>query len=769
MFPINSRHSQQLILPLSQIGAAWSSFRSMLPARRKVSTKVQKESNLNDLEKLETEDITKHFTEHVKTDLKEIGLENLVKHIKIEAIFKKDAKSFESLNLAKNLNDTKEIFGQENRTHLLEDVLSNRPVEAFKLTLPNFINRKHNFSSFLQQQIRTFKYRPNPRGMGKISADTDSSMAFLNQLKDSLREKVMKKSSESSGQDSQNLKKIISSFEKQPQVQEQLKVAFAEGYSANQSGKGQQAETSTVSRWFFKFFWYGLLIWIVFQILQGFTVIGGNMKGLNVLKGERYEVNPEEINVTFDDVMGVDEAKEELQDVVEFLRDPERFKKLGAKLPKGVLLVGPPGIGKTLLARAVAGEASVPFFHASGSEFDEIFVGTGAKRVRQLFDAAKARSPCVIFIDEIDTVGAKRTSSQIHPYANQTINQLLSEMDGFQQTVGVIVLGATNRRDNLDKALLRPGRFDVEVRVFPPDLKGRRDIIEHYLKRITIDSSIDIDKLARGTTGCTGADLENMVNQAALKAAMDSAVAVSMEHLEYAKDKVLMGPAKKTRIPDEETNKMTAYHEAGHTIVAFYTKNATPLHKVTIVPRGMSLGHTSFVPEKEEYNQSKAQLLAQMDVAMGGRVAEELIYGSENVTTGASSDFLVATNLAKSMVKKFGMSDKVGVRVFDDSEFDSGLTTLKVNDVSPATTELVDSEIRRLLYESYDRAKTILRQHHKEHKELAKALLKYETLDFEDIKLIMEGKGKKIAAIQRERNSNTVISNPSSTSKLNLI
>lgn len=424
------------------------------------------------------------------------------------------------------------------------------------------------------------------------------------------------------------------------------------------------------------------------------------MKGLNVLKGERYEVNPEEIAVTFDDVMGVDEAKEELQDVVEFLRDPERFRKLGAKLPKGVLLVGPPGIGKTLLARAVAGEASVPFFHASGSEFDEIFVGTGAKRVRQLFDAAKARSPCVIFIDEIDTVGAKRTSSQIHPYANQTINQLLSEMDGFQQTEGVIVLGATNRRDNLDKALLRPGRFDVEVRVFPPDLKGRRDIIAHYLKRITIDSSIDIDRLARGTTGCTGADLENMVNQAALKAAMDSASAVSMDHMEYARDKVLMGPAKKTRIPDEETNTMTAYHEAGHTIVAYYTKWATPLHKVTIVPRGTSLGHTSFVPEKEEYNQSKAQLLAQMDVAMGGRVAEELIYGTENVTTGASSDFLVATNLAKSMVKKFGMSDKVGVRVFDDSEFDSGLTTLRVNDVSPATTELVDSEIRRLLYVS---------------------------------------------------------------------
>lgn len=349
--------------------------------------------------------------------------------------------------------------------------------------------------------------------------------------------------------------------------------------------------------------------------------------------GSQVEVDPEEINVTFNDVKGCDEAKQELHEVVEFLKNPEKFSTLGGKLPKGVLLVGPPGTGKTLLARAVAGEAGVPFFHAAGPEFDEVLVGQGARRVRDLFKSAKERAPCVIFIDEIDSVGAKRTNSVLHPYANQTINQLLSEMDGFHQNEGVIVLGATNRRDDLDPALLRPGRFDVQVVVPVPDFSGRKEIISMYLDKI-LHKDIDIPMLARGTTGFTGADLENMINQAALRAAIDGAEVVTMKHLENARDKVLMGPERKARLPDEEANQITAYHEAGHAVVGYYTQESHPLHKVTIMPRGPSLGHTAYLPKKERYHVTKQQLLAMMDTAMGGRAAEELIFGAEKVTSG---------------------------------------------------------------------------------------------------------------------------------------
>jgi len=591
------------------------------------------------------------------------------------------------------------------------------------------------------QQTRGFKTKRSAKtlglGLAKPSSATDEGFLGMKFLRNTVFDKTPV-SQQALSASSDRFRSILADAESSSQ--DKMKIAFAEGYVAGE--RRSSTTTSPVATWsrrFIKFFWYGLALWVILQLVQTYTAIGGNIK-INVLKGEKFEVNPEEIAVTFDDVKGVDEAKQELSDIVDYLRNPDKFKALGAKLPKGVLLVGPPGIGKSLLARAVAGEAGVPFFHASGSEFDEVFVGTGAKRVRQLFDAAKARAPCIVFIDEIDTVGAKRTSSQIHPYANQTINQLLSEMDGFQQNEGVIVLGATNRRDNLDKALLRPGRFDVEVRVFPPDLKGRRDILNHYLGKVKIDSSVDVDKIARGTTGCTGADLENMVNQAALKAAMDEGPAVNMGHMEHARDKVLMGPAKKTRIPDEETNLITAYHEAGHTLVAYFTRDATPLNKVTIIPRGMSLGHTSFVPDKEEYNTTRAQLLARMDVAMGGRVAEEMIYGIEKITTGASSDFQAATTIATAMVKRWGMSEKVGVRVFHDEDVDTGLSFLKLNEVGPLTTDVVDTEIRRLLQESYERARVILKTHHAEHRSLAMALIKHETLDYEDIKAIVEGK-----------------------------
>lgn len=355
--------------------------------------------------------------------------------------------------------------------------------------------------------------------------------------------------------------------------------------------------------------------------------------GSRLQMGTQNVVDPEDIDVKFSDVKGCDEAKQELSEIVEFLKNPEKFSSLGGKLPKGALLVGPPGTGKTLLARAVAGEANVPFFHAAGPEFDEVLVGQGARRVRDLFRGAKERAPCVIFIDEIDSVGSKRSNSVLHPYANQTINQLLSEMDGFRQNEGVIVLGATNRREDLDQALLRPGRFDVEVSVPVPDYTGRVELIQLYLQKI-LHKDVDVDTVARGTTGFTGADIENMTNQAALRAAIDGAETVSMQHIEAARDKIMMGPERKTRLPDEQANEITAYHEAGHAIVGYYTKESSPLHKVTIMPRGSALGHTAYLPEKERYHVTKAQLLAMMDTAMGGRAAEELIFGPEKITTG---------------------------------------------------------------------------------------------------------------------------------------
>ncbi|PVD35881.1 hypothetical protein C0Q70_02850 [Pomacea canaliculata] len=595
---------------------------------------------------------------------------------------------------------------------------------------------RQNMLSLNTQQRRGFKTLRSDKigGLGKDKADT----SFIEDLRSSVSSKVFK--TKSKPRHTGEFAKLVTAHEAHPEVQDKLKVAFAEGYHAKE--KTETESKNTVLSRGFRFIFYLCLLWLGLQVIQVFSAVGGGpVRGLGVLGREHFEINPEEIHVTFADVKGVAEAKQELQEIVEFLKDPEKFTALGAKLPKGVLLVGPPGIGKTLLARAVAGEAGVPFFHASGSEFDEVFVGTGAKRVRQLFSAAKMKAPCVIFIDEIDSVGAKRTSSQIHPYANQTINQLLSEMDGFAQNEGVIVLGATNRRDNLDQALLRPGRFDVEIRVFPPDLRGRKEILEYYISKIKKDSGIDVDVLAKGTTGFTGADLENMVNQAALKAAIDGAVTVTMEHFDFARDKVIMGPAKKSKILDEETNLTTAYHEAGHTLVAFYSKDSVPLHKVTIIPRGMSLGHTSFIEDKEVYGKNISQLKAEMDVAMGGRAAEEVIFGPDKVTTGAASDFQQATKIATAMVKRFGMSEKVGLRAFGDEDvFDSGLSMVKVNEVSPAIQEQVDTEIKRLLQESYDRAKAILKNHTAEHKALAHALLKYETLDKDDIQAVVEGK-----------------------------
>ncbi|CAF1585883.1 unnamed protein product [Rotaria magnacalcarata] len=539
-------------------------------------------------------------------------------------------------------------------------------------------------------------------------------------------------------------KRLQALLQATPNIDEQqkIKVAFAEGYVTAAGNESKPKERPSLFKAIRVILFYGILIMLILNIISalggGDSVRGGFANAFSTVS--KYEINPEEIKVNFADVRGAEEAKDELMDIVTYLKEPERYTKLGARLPKGVLLVGSPGIGKTLLARAVAGEAGVPFFHTSGSEFDEMFVGTGARRVRQLFTAAKARAPCVIFIDEIDSVGAKRSSSQLHPYANQTINQLLAEMDGFEKNEGIIILAATNRRDYLDSALLRPGRFDSEIHISPPDLRGRTEIFELYLSKVTYDRNIDMEYLAKGTTGFTGADIENMVNQAALYAAQIDAPAVNMKHLEHARDKVLMGPAKKSKIPDHETNNITAYHEAGHTIVRYFNHDADPLHKVTIVPRGQALGFTAHIPSKEMYNRTRSQLLAEMDVMMGGRAAEEQIFGMDKITTGAASDFNQATKLATNMVKQFGMSEKVGTRSFREEEQDAGLGFVRVNDISPSMQEVIDLEIKRLMQESYDRAKTLLKQHSHELKILAEALLHYETLSAEEVKALLEGR-----------------------------
>uniref|UniRef100_A0A6I8MYH9 ATP-dependent zinc metalloprotease YME1L1 n=1 Tax=Ornithorhynchus anatinus TaxID=9258 RepID=A0A6I8MYH9_ORNAN len=434
-------------------------------------------------------------------------------------------------------------------------------------------------------------------------------------------------------------------------------------------------------------------------------------------------------NVTFEHVKGVEEAKQELQEVVEFLKNPQKFTVLGGKLPKGILLVGPPGTGKTLLARAVAGEADVPFYYASGSEFDEMFVGVGASRIRNLFREAKANAPCVIFIDELDSVGGKRIESPMHPYSRQTINQLLAEMDGFKPNEGVIIIGATNFPEALDNALIRPGRFDMQVTVPRPDVKGRTEILKWYLNKIKFDQSVDPEIIARGTVGFSGAELENLVNQAALKAAVDGKDMVTMKELEFSKDKILMGPERRSVEIDNKNKTITAYHESGHAIIAYYTKDAMPINKATIMPRGPTLGHVSLLPENDRWNETRAQLLAQMDVSMGGRVAEELIFGSDHITTGASSDFDNATKIAKRMVTQFGMSEKLGVMTYTDT-----------GKLSPETQSAIEQEIRILLRDSYERAKNILKTHAKEHKNLAEALLTYETLDAKEIQIVLEGK-----------------------------
>ena len=431
------------------------------------------------------------------------------------------------------------------------------------------------------------------------------------------------------------------------------------------------------------------------------------------------EVKAEEQTTRFSDVKGCDEAIEELKEVVDFLRSPDKYNKLGGKLPKGVLMVGPPGTGKTLLARAVAGEAGVPFFYMSGSEFDEVYVGVGAKRVRELFTNAKAKAPAIVFIDELDAMGGKRNERDAS-YHMQTLNQMLTELDGFDQTTGVVFIAATNFPQMLDKALTRPGRFDRQVVVGLPDVRGRMALLEQKTKGMKIDPNVDTEILARGTSGMSGADLENLVNQAAVHASKNGGRKVDMASMEWARDRILMGAERRSAVIQDKDKIMTAYHEAGHALVAMYTPGAYPLYKCTIMPRGQALGITSYMPEIDEVSRSKLQFASQIDIAMGGKAAEELIYGEPQVTSGCSSDLDSATNIAYNMVTAYGMSEKLGAIAFNDNIFRS---------LGEDTKKTIESEVRRFLDDGMERARMLLRERRKELELLTQALIKYETLN----------------------------------------
>ena len=447
--------------------------------------------------------------------------------------------------------------------------------------------------------------------------------------------------------------------------------------------------------------------------------------------------------VTFEDVAGIDEAKAELEEIVDFLKDPQKFQRLGGKIPKGCLLVGPPGTGKTLLARAIAGEANVPFFTISGSDFVEMFVGVGASRVRDMFEQAKKNAPCIVFIDEIDAVGRHRGAGLGggNDEREQTLNQLLVEMDGFESNEGVILIAATNRPDVLDPALLRPGRFDRQVIVPNPDVGGREKILKVHMRKVPLAPDVDPRVLARGTPGFSGADLANLVNEAALRAARVGKRLVTMADFEYAKDKVLMGTERRSMAMTDEEKKLTAYHEAGHALVAMHVPKSDPLHKVTIIPRGRALGVTMQLPERDHLSHTKQFLESRLAIMFGGRIAEEIIFGPENVTTGAASDIQVATQTARGMITAYGMSEKLGrVRYqANEQEVFLGHAVTQTQNVSEATAQLIDQEVRRLIEEAEGRAHQILTDHLEDLHLIAKALLEYETLSNDEIGTILRG------------------------------
>jgi cell division protease FtsH len=447
--------------------------------------------------------------------------------------------------------------------------------------------------------------------------------------------------------------------------------------------------------------------------------------------------------VTFDDVAGIDEAREELQEIVEFLKDPTKFARLGGKIPKGALLVGSPGTGKTLLARAIAGEANVPFFTISGSDFVEMFVGVGASRVRDMFEQAKKNAPCIVFIDEIDAVGRHRGAGlgNGNDEREQTLNQLLVEMDGFEANEGIIIIAATNRPDVLDPALLRPGRFDRQVVVPRPDIEGREKILQVHMKKVPLAPDVDARTIARGTPGFSGADLANLVNEAALLAARMGKRLVAMKEFELAKDKVMMGAERKSMVMTEEEKKATAYHESGHALVSLHVDGCDPLHKVTIIPRGRALGVTWNLPERDRYSMSMKQMKARLALCFGGRIAEQLIYGADSLNTGASNDIQQATDMARSMVMEYGMSEKLGWLRYRDNQEEVflGHSVARSQSVSEETARLIDQEVRRLIEEAEGAARQVLTDNLDELHRLATALLEYETLTGEEAKRAIRG------------------------------
>ncbi len=476
-----------------------------------------------------------------------------------------------------------------------------------------------------------------------------------------------------------------------------------------------------------------MVLLLIFMMRQMQGGAGGTMN-FGRSRARKYDSKDK---VTFDDVAGVNEAKAELQEVIEFLKDRERFTRIGAKVPKGVLLVGPPGTGKTLLARAVAGESGVPFFYTSGSDFLEMFVGVGASRVRDLFETGRKNAPCILFIDELDAVGRTRGAGYGggHDEREQTLNQLLVEMDGFDPSTGVILIAATNRPDVLDQALLRPGRFDRQVVVDNPDMAGREAIFGIHLKKIKTSKNVNVSKLARATPGFSGADIANMVNEAALFAARQNKKKVTNADLEEARDKITMGIARRSRIIPEKDKRLTAYHEAGHTIVNMNVENSDPLHKVSIVPRGMALGITSMLPQEDEYHLSKSRILAQICVFMGGRVAEELTFGSSEICTGASNDIQRATEMARKMVTEWGMTDVLGPIAYGQKEepIFIGKEIAHHKDYSEETAQTIDEEVKKIVTAQYDRAKLILTENADNLKKLAEELTLKETMDADEV------------------------------------
>ena len=493
--------------------------------------------------------------------------------------------------------------------------------------------------------------------------------------------------------------------------------------------------------------WFPILLLIGFYVFFMRQMQSGGGRAMGFGKSRARLLTEKQGRVTFEDVAGIDEAKGELQEIVEFLRDPQKFQRLGGKIPKGVLLVGPPGTGKTLLARAIAGEANVPFFTISGSDFVEMFVGVGASRVRDMFEQAKKHAPCIIFIDEIDAVGRHRGAGLGggHDEREQTLNQLLVEMDGFEGNEGIIVIAATNRPDVLDPALLRPGRFDRQVVVPLPDVRGREQILRVHMRRVPLGDDVKPALIARGTPGFSGADLANLVNEAALFAARANKRMVGMEEFERAKDKIMMGAERRSMVMTEDEKRMTAYHEAGHAIVGMSVPEHDPVYKVTIIPRGRALGLTQFLPEQDRYSMSKRRLESSIATLFGGRVAEELIFGPEAVTTGASNDIERATEVARNMVTKWGLSDKLGPLTYteDSGEVFLGRSVTQHKQVSDVTAHAIDEEVRRVIESNYQRARDVLTASIDKLHAMAEALIKYETIEEDQLKDIMAGRPPK--------------------------